>query len=193
LAPGGAAQGARRLGRLLSVLRRRPAVVRGVRGRGRAGVPAMWRDDASTLSVVQRGVQLGVCRGLRVLRRAAAPKRALRRADQEFLIAENRITVTAWAPLTSRFEAGSVRRWPFRLCLAAAAHEKLRCVRAVGQRNGSSARALTSPNRPSLVAAAVTGVSRTCDCGDPRRALQLFLIAENRITVTAWAPLTSRL
>src|SRR3989442_253751 len=81
LAARGAAQGARGLGRVLSTVRGRAPVVRGLRGRGARGVPAVRWRDATPLPVLLGAVQLDVHRGVRVVRKAASLPRALRHED----------------------------------------------------------------------------------------------------------------
>src|SRR5262249_59238950 len=75
LAPRGAAQGARRLGRFLSRVRRRAALVRGVRGRGSRALRPVRRRDSAPVSVVRRALLVGGHRRLRVVRRPAARER----------------------------------------------------------------------------------------------------------------------
>src|SRR6266516_1023219 len=99
-------EGARRLGRVLPRVRRCAALVRGVRGGGAGGVSSVRRGDAALLPRVRGALQLGVRRGVRVLRLAATKPGPLRDEDPAPLIypliCENPITVTVSSGVTSR-------------------------------------------------------------------------------------------
>jgi hypothetical protein len=78
---GGAAQDARRLGRVLPVLRPCRAVLRGARGASADRLPAVLDDPRRPVPVVRRADPLRVPGRVRGLRRRASPERALRRRD----------------------------------------------------------------------------------------------------------------
>src|SRR5207237_10265746 len=81
MATGRAAKGARRLGGVLSRVRRRAPLVRGVRTRSPSGVSAVRRSDLAPMSPVQCTVPLGLRGRLRVVRGATAWSGALRDED----------------------------------------------------------------------------------------------------------------
>src|ERR1051325_8953316 len=85
LAPGGAAQDPRGLGRRLSRLRLGAALLRGVRGRAAGAVPSVRRGAPLPVPELRRAVLVGVRGRVRVVRRRAAPTGAVRRADPEGL------------------------------------------------------------------------------------------------------------
>src|SRR5262249_45210997 len=81
LAAGGASEGPRRLGRILSQLRRRAPLVRGVRGGSARDLPPVRRRAAPSLQVLRRAVLFDRGRRLRGVRRARAARRAVRLED----------------------------------------------------------------------------------------------------------------
>src|SRR5262245_14496051 len=105
LASGGAPPDARRLGRVLSRMRPRPALLQSGRAEAAGRLSRMRRRAAGPLPVLQRADRVGLRGDVRGVRGGAAPARALRRADPEDRgyaeISEKWITVTVSSSVTS--------------------------------------------------------------------------------------------
>src|SRR5581483_5086113 len=86
----------RRLGGRLSRLRRRAALVRGLRARAAGSLPGLRRPHAAPLSRVRHALQLRVRGRLRGVRRAASPARAARAADQARVERPRPVVARAW-------------------------------------------------------------------------------------------------
>src|SRR6476469_509042 len=80
LAPGGAAERARALERVLPAVRRRPPLVRGIRGRACPGVRDLRRQDAASLPCLRGAVLVDLRDRVRGVRRRPPRARAPRHA-----------------------------------------------------------------------------------------------------------------